>query len=82
MIRLVNFSVSNIVPALQLYDLYRESILGFISKKALAGEGIARVSPNSRINVIFCVAGFRPGRRGPFVSAKGPKTNDAPSGLI
>ncbi len=25
--------------------------------------------------------GFRPGRRGPFVSAKGPKTIDAPSGL-
>ena len=27
------------------------------------------------------VAGFRPGSRGPFVSAKGPKTSDAPSGL-
>jgi hypothetical protein len=27
-------------------------------------------------------AGFRPGSRGPFVSAKGPKTIDAPSGLI
>ena len=38
--------------------------------------------PNSCVNVIFCVAGFRPGRRGPFVSAKGPKTIDAPSGLI
>ena len=31
---------------------------------------------------MFCVAGFRPGRRGPFVLAKGPKTIDAPSGLI
>ena len=31
---------------------------------------------------MFCVAGFRPGRRGPFVSAKGPKTIDAPSGLM
>jgi len=31
---------------------------------------------------MFCVAGFRPGRRGPFVSAKGPKTTDALSGLI
>ena len=31
---------------------------------------------------IFCVAGFRPGRRGPFVLAKGPKTIDAPSGLM
>jgi hypothetical protein len=28
------------------------------------------------------VAGFRPGSRGPFVTAKGPKTSDAPSGLI
>jgi hypothetical protein len=55
---------------------------GLPVKKTLAGERIARVSPNSRINVIFCVAGFRPGRRGPFVSAKGPKTIDAPSGLI
>jgi hypothetical protein len=27
-------------------------------------------------------AGFRPGGRGPFVSAKGPKTIDAPSGRI
>jgi hypothetical protein len=31
---------------------------------------------------MFCEAGFRPGRRGPFVSAKGPKTSEAPSGLI
>jgi hypothetical protein len=37
---------------------------------------------NSRVNVMFCVAGFRPGRRGPFVPAKGPKTSAAPSGLI
>jgi hypothetical protein len=27
-------------------------------------------------------AGVRPGSRAPFVSAKGPKTNDAPPGLI
>ena len=27
-------------------------------------------------------AGFRPGSRGPFFSAKGPKTIDAPSSLI
>ncbi len=38
--------------------------------------------PNYRVNLIFCVAGFRPGRRGPFLSGKGPKTIDAPSGLI
>ncbi len=37
---------------------------------------------NSRVNVMFCVAGFRPGRRGHFVSAKGPKTIDVPSVLM
>ncbi len=37
---------------------------------------------NPGVNVIFRVAGFRHGRRGPFVSARGPKTIDAPSGLI
>jgi hypothetical protein len=31
------------VLALQLYDVYRESILGFVSKKALAGERIVHV---------------------------------------
>jgi hypothetical protein len=31
------------VLALQLYDVYRESILGFVSKKALVGERIALV---------------------------------------
>jgi len=31
------------VLALQLYDVYWESILGFVSKKALAGEHIALV---------------------------------------
>ena len=71
------------VLARQLDEVYRKSILGF------AGERLARV-PNSRVHVLFGVAGFRPGRRGPFdlaqdrpfVSAKGPKTTDAPSGLM
>ena len=40
------------------------------------------ILPNSRIIVISYVAGFRPGSRGPFVSAKGPKTIDAPFGLM
>jgi hypothetical protein len=31
--------------ALQLDDVYRESILGVVSKNALAGERLARVSP-------------------------------------
>jgi len=37
---------------------------------------------NFHVYVIFSVAGFRPGRRGPFVPAKGPKTSDAPSGQM
>ncbi len=37
---------------------------------------------NSRVTVNFGVAGFRPGWRGPFVSAKVAKTIDVPSGLI
>ena len=54
-----------------------------ISGSLVEGIGNERIDgrvPNSRIKMIFCVAGFRPGGRGPFVSAKGPKTNDAPSG--
>ncbi len=34
----------------------------------------------NNVLVLFYVAGFRPGRRGPLVSAKGPKTIDAQSG--
>ncbi len=48
-----------------------------------SGRCIPRTDvPSSRVNVMFGVAGFRPGRRGPFVPAKGPKTSDAPSGLM
>ncbi len=32
---------------------------------------------HSRANVMFCVAGFRPGSRGPFVPAKVAKTKCA-----
>ncbi|MBA3612843.1 MAG: hypothetical protein H0W49_07990 [Nitrospirales bacterium] len=35
----------SMVLALQLYNVYRESPAGFTSKKALAGERIAFVSP-------------------------------------
>ena len=38
--------------------------------------------PKIETYIIFCDTGFRPGSRDPFVSAKGPKTIDAPSGLI
>jgi len=37
---------------------------------------------NSPFIILFCVAGVRPGSRGPFVSAKVPKTSDAQSGLM
>ena len=36
----------------------------------------------SRITVLFCIAGFRPGSRATFVSAKVAKTIDAPPGLM
>ena len=42
----------------------------------------ALLFPNSRITVLFCIAGFRPGSRATFVSAKVAKTIDAPPGLM
>ena len=48
----------------------------------MVGECVASLVPNSRVTVLFCVAGFWPGSRAPFVSAKGAKTSDAPTGLI
>ena len=75
------FYAESIVLTLQLDDGYRKFLLGVVRKNV--GRLTPRTCvPNSRVNVMFCVAGFRPGRRGPFVSAKGPKTIDAPSGLI
>ena len=56
-------------------------ILGGCQKKSAGRCAHRTFVPNFRVNVIFRVAGFRPGWRGPFVSAKGPKTNGAPSGL-
>ena len=40
------------------------------------------ISPNYSVQGIIEVAGVRPGGRGPFLSGKGPKTIDAPPGLI
>ncbi len=37
---------------------------------------------NNNVQVRFDIAGFRPGRRGPFLSGKGPKTIDAQAGFI
>lgn len=56
-----------------------------ITGSPVEGIGNERIDgriPNSPINMMFCGAGFRPGRRGPFVSAKGPKTIDALSDLM
>jgi hypothetical protein len=58
-----------------------KSLLFFLIKKALAGDRIVMISPRSRIHALFCVAGFRPGGRATFVSAKVAKTSDAPSGF-
>ncbi len=54
----------------------------YLPEKTIAGERIALVSLTPVSNVMFRVAGFRPGRRPPFVLAKVGKTMDAPSGLI
>jgi hypothetical protein len=48
---------------LQLDDVYRESIMEGASKKELAGEHLALGVPNSCVNLMCCVAGFRTGRR-------------------
>ena len=41
-----------------------------------------RVYPKHHVHQILCDAGFRPGGRSTFLSAKVDKTNDAQSGLI
>jgi hypothetical protein len=48
------------VLALLLVDVYRESILGFALKRALAGERIVLVSPNSRVNLFSVFPAFAP----------------------
>ena len=53
-----------------------------VASQTWTRECIVRLFPYFHVLALFCVAGFRPGRRGPFVSAKGPKTSDAPSGLM
>ncbi len=52
------------------------------SQKPLVSETRRTWLPDCGVHENFCVAGFRPGGRGPFVSAKGPKTIDAQFGLI
>ena len=48
------------VLALQLYDVYRESILGFASKKALGGKRIAIVNPTLVSTWFSVLPGFAP----------------------
>jgi hypothetical protein len=70
------------VLALQFDNVYPNSLLG-VARKTCWQVNVFHVCPAlSCQRDVLCVAGFRPGRRGPFVLAKGPKTIDAPSGLI
>ena len=48
------------VLAVQLYDVYRESILGFVSKKALGGKRIALVNPTLVSTWFSVLPGFAP----------------------
>ncbi len=52
-----------------------------ISSSNTAAGGVFQHSQNE-IVMVFIDAGFRPGSRDPFVSAKGPNTIDAQFGLI
>ncbi|MBA3612871.1 MAG: hypothetical protein H0W49_08140 [Nitrospirales bacterium] len=70
--------------------MYRESLLGFFQKTSLASERIALVYPTLVSTRFSVVPGFAPAGEASFgraqdrlfVPAKGPKTIDAPSGLI
>jgi hypothetical protein len=80
------------VLVLQLYDGYRGSILGFAREKVLSVEQIALVPPIIVSTEFSVLPGFAPAAelvawrvpKGASVVdlAKGPKTIDAPSGLI
>jgi hypothetical protein len=68
--------------ALLQLNVYRTMFLEIVQLRGVSWWMRPSFLPNSRINVIFCVAGFRPGNRATFVPAKVAKTSDAPSGLI
>jgi hypothetical protein len=61
------------VLAVQLYDVYRESILGFASKKALAGEHIALVYPTLVSMGFSVLPGFAPAGEAILFRQKAPK---------
>ena len=48
------------VLALQVYDAYQESIIGFASKKALGGERFTLVSPTLESRGFSVLPGFAP----------------------
>jgi hypothetical protein len=61
------------VLALQLYDVYRESILGFTSKKALGGKRIALVNPTLVSTWFSVLPGFAPAGESLLFRQKAPK---------
>jgi len=61
------------VLALQLYDVYRESILGFASKKALGGKRIALVNPTLVSTWFSVLPGFAPAGEALLFRQKAPK---------
>ncbi len=61
------------VLALQLYDVYRESILGFASQKALGGERIALVTLTLVSTCFSVLPGFAPAGEALLFRQKAPK---------
>ena len=61
------------VLAVQLYDVYRESILGFVSKKALRGKRIALVNPTLVSTWFSVLPGFGPAGEVLLFRQKTPK---------
>jgi hypothetical protein len=62
------------VLALQLDDVYRESILGFASKKALGGKRIALVNPTLVSTWFSVLPGFAPAGEDLLFRQKDPIT--------
>ena len=63
-----------VVLVLQLYDFYREPILGFASQKVLADERIALVSPTLVSTCFSVLPGFAPAGEALLFRQKAPTT--------
>ena len=61
------------ILALQLYEVYRESILGFANKKALGGKRIALVNPALVSTWFSVLPGFAPAGEALLFRQKSPK---------